>query len=981
MVVLMLLFSPVSGKQVGTLINQGATVYIGEEGLDITNAMGGSTQIGWWASGSDLSTSASKTINIGTRLTSMTITQSEFKGNTGNWYRTSNGHIVGEPVVAFYVEDPYINVEIWNPTNSDSVNGKSVAQGTNLTFRIDTNMVLDPSSSNRQRSATSGITNSAPVANFTVYGNEIQWGVTDGSSNIPTNWQYIVECIGCGYAPCTYTTPSFISSYHTGDYRVTLTSWNAINGDLSNTSQVRSTIVKTVRVSATGIQVLDAGSATTPEPFNGVSGGSALGPINPTTDGFITLKVKSDGGATYTALVDMSGAAHSTVELFPDGHPYVWPYLWGTGHIVGSQYTYPAGTYYVSAESLLNRMKENYRDGGADYTGKTVSEVRTVVITSDVVKLEADKDSVVRGKPFAITLTGKPSTAYHLWIKGIGTMEGDGVEEGTIPPRILMNQEGVSVGDAYTRDFHYENSGGKTVGTSVPVVSGTNQYFATITTSTLGTRTIEFTTSSATKPQKYTVRVENQHAQYANAQNDEIDINVEKGAVTIVASGDQNYFLGEEIKLSGTNTESSTTYMFLIGPNLPESGASLKSDDPRHWTVKNNESDTFTKADVNGDGSWSYKWGTATVALDGGTYTIYAVNIPKDRDHLEEATYGTVSIVLKKPFVSGSMSSSVVAQGDEIKIVGTAEGDPSSIQIWIMGKNKYLIQTQSVNSDASFTYDIKSATTKDMATGQYFVVVQHPMQNTQFDIDVDRESDYQTWVVNKQLQDSDSSSYTQLFKLGGAGSLQGSDAAQALIEAISDPNVDDTYTKFQFLVENPYIAITPITDKRISDKFNITGVTNLAVDDEILIEVYSSSFTPTQKSQSGEFSGSTGTIKVQKGQDGLNTIEFDVDTSSYKADEYIIKAEAVVQDATGTALFNVLEAGAPIATPAVTAAVTPTATPVVVTQAPTPQPTMVVITAQPTVNATAKQTQSPGYGALLALVGLGAVAFIVVRRE
>jgi PGF-CTERM protein len=759
---------------------------------------------------------------------------------------------------------------------------------------------------------------------------------------------------------------------------VTLETWNDVN---NNTGNSHSTIVKKVAVTPSGVQVTNVTVTVPADPANGWSGNMSGGQINPTKDGFITIKVKSEGGATYSALYDINDDTNNLVELFPVGHPYVWDNDWYTGHTYGSQYSYPSGTYYVTAESLLNRMKENYRDGGADYTGKTVSETRTVVIASDNLKIEAAKDSIVRGKTFTVSVTGKPSTAYHLWIKGIGTMDGDNAEEGTIPPRIMMNQEDVSAGDEYTRSFHYENSGGKTVGDSVPDMAGTNQYYATITTSTLGTRTIEFTTTSATKAQKYTVRVENQHAQYANAQNDEVDINVEKGADTIVASGDQNYFLGEEIKLSGTNTESSTTYMFLIGPNLPESGASLKSDDPRHWTVKNNESDTFTKADVNGDGSWSYKWGTATVALDGGTYTIYAVNIPRDRDHLEEATYGTVSIVLKKPFVSGSMSSSVVAQGDEIKIVGTAEGDPSSVQIWIMGKNKYLIQTQSVNSDASFTYDIKSATTKDMATGQYFVVVQHPMQNTQFDIDVDRESDYQTWVVNKQLQDSDSSSYTQLFKLGGAGSLQGSDAAQALIEAISDPNVDDTYTKFQFLVENPYIAITPITDKRISDKFNITGVTNLAVDDEILIEVYSSSFTPTQKSQSGEFSGSTGTIKVQKGQDGLNTIEFDVDTSSYKADEYIIKAEAVVQDATGTALFNVLEAGAPIATPAVTAAVTPTATPVVVTQAPTPQPTMVVITAQPTVNATAKQTQSPGYGALLALVGLGAVAFIVVRRE
>ena len=38
--------------------------------------------------------------------------------------------------------------------------------------------------------------------------------------------------------------------------------------------------------------------------------------------------------------------------------------------------------------------------------------------------------------------------------------------------------------------------------------------------------------------------------------SDQVDVNVEKGAVTIVAAGDQSYYLGEEVKFSGTNTES-----------------------------------------------------------------------------------------------------------------------------------------------------------------------------------------------------------------------------------------------------------------------------------------------------------------------------------------------------------------------------------------------------------------------------------------
>jgi uncharacterized secreted protein with C-terminal beta-propeller domain len=59
-----------------------------------------------------------------------------------------------------------------------------------------------------------------------------------------------------------------------------------------------------------------------------------------------------------------------------------------------------------------------------------------------------------------------------------------------------------------------------------------------------------------------------------------------------------------------------------------------------------------------------------------------------------------------------------------------------------------------------------------------------------------------------------------------------------------------------------YITINPISDKVVGDRFTITGSTNLPADAEILVQVYSSSFKPTQKSQSGEFSGATGTIKT-----------------------------------------------------------------------------------------------------------------------
>ena len=284
-----------------------------------------------------------------------------------------------------------------------------------------------------------------------------------------------------------------------------------------------------------------------------------------------------------------------------------------------------------------------------------------------------------------------------------------------------------------------------------------------------------------------------------------------------------------------------------------------------------------------------------------------------------------------------------------------------------MGKNYAVKNSASVNSDASFKYEIKQETTKVLSSGQYFVVVQHPMQNKVFDVDT-----VGNYVVNKQLTSSTnvaSGNYSRIFTLLGPGSLQGSDAAEALAQGINDANVDDTYTKLQFLVEEPVIRIDAIGDKHVGDKFTITAQTNLAVDDEILVQVYSSSFKPTQKSQSGEFSGATGTVKVTKGDSGMNKISFDVDSSTFKPDEYIVTEDAVIQEATGTALFNVLETTAQTVAP--TAVVTAVTTAVVTA----------VQTAVPTATPTATPTKSPGFGALIALIGLGAVAFVVVRRH
>ena len=835
-VVLAALMLPASAATIKQ-VPQGGDVFIGEEGLDVSAAIGTATQVAWFASGNDPATSTPDyVLTVGTP-TSFYVSPQTFVGKTGNWYRWTGA--IGP--VAFNVVDPAIVVKVWDNTAGKDVSGKSVPPGNYLNFRIETN---------------------------------------------------------------TYS------------------------------------------VTARG----DAG-----------------------TQGFVKVRVKTSDGAVYTSLFETTSASYPIDNLRPTSDLWYWRpnppadgQGWNTGVLdANGARMYKAGTYTVYAELDLNKIKDNYKaPDGSDYTGKTISSTQTVTITADTVKIEASKDVVVRGNAFSVTITGRPNTDYYLWVKGTGQMSGESLDQ---PPLLVESQKDVTndpVGGPYTiGSYQYEGGAGRTIKEDVPAAPSNGvYYYAKVKTSNSGTITVGWQTSQATKDKKYTFRVERFDG--SAYKSDEVDVKVEKGTVTVVAAGDQSYFLGQEVKLSGTNSETDTVYLFITGPNLPSQGGKLT--EPRTGVVNGNAG-TFTTADVLDDNTWEYKWQTANLNIDAGTYTVYAVATPSDKSYnpsdknnLADTQYATVSIIIRKPFVTAVASQSTIAQGDKFYIRGVAEGQPSQgVAVWILGKNYVLYSTESVNNDGSFEKEVNQGITSNMAAGQYFVVVQHPMYNDQLDVTPDN-SNNPVFVIGPYP-----TAGSKIFKLQGAGSLQGSDAAEALVTALDNSYVDDTYTKLQFLIEAPVIRISPITEKAVGEKFEITGTTNLAVDDEILVEVVSSSFKATKKTESGEFSGATGTVKVKKGTEGYNTWSLQVDTANFKPDEYIVQASGVTVDVTTTALFNVVEK------PPTTI---PTTTP------PTTPPTTVVPTV-PTTSTPTPTPTSPGFGALVALVGLGAVAFLIVRRH
>ena len=560
----------------------------------------------------------------------------------------------------------------------------------------------------------------------------------------------------------------------------------------------------------------------------------------------------------------------------------------------------------------------------ADFYGKGFdSEAVNFEVLAKKLAISSNKDTVVRGNSFTVTVAGEAKKLYHLYVKPVGSLENDKY------PAITAGQNGLKgVYNSTTKSFDANTF---------------NSRDMVIETTASGTRSIQFDTNLSTSDRQFTIRVEDP---LKTGTYDEVKVKIEKGEVTITASGTGVYYIGEEITLSGTNTDSDNIFLFLAGPNLGTNGVKL---DDLNMDVENGNETTFTKEPVEADDTWSYKWDTSNLArmLDAGGYTVYAVAAPHSKDKLSDVKYATTSVSLKSAFITATTSGATVAKGDKLTITGTAQGAPDSVYVWIFGKNYYkLQQPATVESDGSFEYKLESGDTKDLSSGQYFVVIQHPMNGG-----AGVTANESGFITAQGITPVD-------LKL-----LKASEAATALVDALDSSFVDDTYTKITFVVDEPQILIDPIGDKEAGSKFTISGTTNLAVGDKLMVSVTSAAFQPSKKTETSGFDTSAGTAIVEKG-DGANKWSFEVDATGFKPDQYIVKIESVETDKTATANFNVVEPK-------------PTTQPTTVT---TTQPAGTTTTATTTAPATTP-TQSPGFGALVALAGLGAVAFLVLRRN
>ena len=510
--------------------------------------------------------------------------------------------------------------------------------------------------------------------------------------------------------------------------------------------------------------------------------------------------------------------------------------------------------------------------------------------------VSVDKSTVVKGNNFLLTVSGTPGQEVKL------STTATGIDA-------IAGQENI-------------------VGTSLALYPGFN-----VTIGDSGTTVIEFTTSDDAT---FTIT-----ALFKNADKKTVKVTVEKGSVTATVDNTVSY-IGSEISFSGTDSSTSSVALYIVGKNVG-------------WTQIGDN------ASVNGDDTWSKKLTIDDIST-GGSYSVYAVAIDSthtpqnETDAINNFAFDTVVLTLQQPFLTADVASTTIAKGDKIKITGTAEAT-DELKWYIFGANKF--QTGDITVDDDSSYSVKIPTV-NLDAGQYYVIIQHPMINKEFNILGNQTTGnvYQNYTGKPTYNTTDGVATGNTTLIFNAKALESSNAAEALKVALGDQYIDDQYRSLYFVVETPYLKLNTVADQTKGSTFTVSGTTNVASGEIVTVDVTSTAFTPGDKTSTASTSSYlVATTEVVAGTDGANTWTVTFDTTGLDVDSYTINAEISTKSLASSTTFKVIEV-APTKTATTTATATKTAT---ATTTPTPQ--------------------SPGFGAFLALAGLGAVAVLVLRRN
>ena len=554
-------------------------------------------------------------------------------------------------------------------------------------------------------------------------------------------------------------------------------------------------------------------------------------------------------------------------------------------------------------------------------------------------EITASADTVLIGNFLTVTITGKPGESYYLDAEGF-----------TIPAK---NQV-VATGP----------------GTAIEIQSDISEAIIKLPNS--GKITVYLKAGDDTGKQTILLKAYDATNSVVGAKKASANVKIEKGAITAFADED-SFFVGNPIGLHGTTTAGSDLFFYIEGTNFKFTQIDII---PNVW-AENGELEV-----VNGE--WTAKFASTAIKsteqkkLVAGTYTIVVstlnatspdaaaaiIEAGSVKDAVMSAVSGTAAVTLTQPFLTGIEAADVAIQDTDYDITGTAYS-AEEVRIYIFGTNFFVAAQADVDEDdETFEYTLKKGVTKDMAPGTYFYLIQHPMNDKNFNVWNGTE-----WTVSGTTIGGQPAAPADFFYAATAANGQLADvqfifnayergtnyAAQALLDEISGQNIDDIFVQGTFKVEAQKLTINPIPAEVVKGTaLTVSGTTNSGEGVEVIVNVLAGTFGATVKGD--ENAATFLTAKAVTEEDG--TFAAAIDTSKLEAGNYIVTVELNGQMYDSAAVEIVEKA--PVTPPADDKPDTP------VTPPADDKPT---------------EPETPGFGALAALAGLGAVAVLLLRRE
>ena len=625
------------------------------------------------------------------------------------------------------------------------------------------------------------------------------------------------------------------------------------------------------------------------------------------TNGNVKYIVANGGNVYLNSLIEFGAeAAAAGVEL--DGFLVTLPS--GKVTTVGAiDYTTGANPYTAtgtySIQAIFN--KTDFIDGFNSAALVDANAFTFTIVDESDATISASVSTVYSGDYVTFTIEGTIGTTYKLALDGF-------VKDGT--PVVTLDGP--------------VNDEGKAVYTFVMPNSGVANF--------------QFKVQTTDKEASVELR---------DADNDEIEtveVTVSKPVLTAKV-GASSYFVGDEIEISGTSTSGAKLVFTIEGTNFKETLLEMNEEEfGKTW-----EADLETEGVTELDAENGKK-------LDVGTYTIniYELDpaVVNTQEKFEDETDGeegakavkTVVVALKQPFVTIIEAPEVIVQNTEADFVIGAEAT-DAIRYYIFGTNYFNASNEVSGPDKDttnqFSFTLKKEFTDAMDAGQYFMVIQHPMYDGDFNILAFSNAFY--------LNTSGEAVADEGF-LFNVNDRQTANAAQALCDALDTQNIDDMYVKYSFFVvgEDESFTISDIPSQIAKGTtLVISGVDTANAEKTVVVEMMSTAFAAVPKETVG--SAAFIAVTTEVAEDG--TWEVTLDTSDLNVDEYSLSV--VINDATKKNVkVNVVEAADKPDTPD---------TPDVPDTPDTPD--------------TPTEPETPGFGALAALAGLGAVAVLLLRRE